>query len=159
MQYQHSHHRMPFADPHQANDFPGDPFLRPIPHQHHDYALQNAAAWVSFRHRLSNCSFISVCPSQVPPAPANGQPEGHRDIPPPGRGVARPGRVQDPDHFDMAYQGIVDYHFQPLLDVSNFHPGPSATRIINNVRSIEPCVYIPRCKTRPRCPRAGTTTT
>ncbi|KAH9995125.1 hypothetical protein BJV77DRAFT_272522 [Russula vinacea] len=88
---------MPFADPHQANDFPGDPFLRPIPHQHHDYALQNAAAW-------------------VPPAPANGQPEGHRDIPPPGRGVARPGRVQDPDHFDMAYQGIVDYHPQPLLD-------------------------------------------
>ena len=62
-------------------------------------------------------------PSQAPPIPANGQPEGRReDIPPPVRGVAWPGRVQDPPHFDPAYQGIVDYHPQPLVGVSNSHP-------------------------------------
>jgi hypothetical protein len=51
-------------------------------------------------------------PPQVPPTPANGQPEGHReDISPPVRGIAGP---QDPHHFDVAYQGVVDYHPQPL---------------------------------------------
>jgi hypothetical protein len=58
---------------------------------------------------------------QVPPAPTNGQPEGHRDIPPPVRGVPGPGRVQDPHHVDVAYQGIVDYHPHPLVGVSNSH--------------------------------------
>ena len=60
--------------------------------------------------------------SQVPPAPANGQPEGHReDIPPPVRHeVAWIGRVQDL-HFDVAYEGVVDYHPQPPVDVSNSH--------------------------------------
>lgn len=60
-------------------------------------------------------------PLQVPPAPGHGQPEGHReDIPLPVGGVAMPGRVQDPHRVDMAYQGIVDYHPQPLA-VSIFH--------------------------------------
>jgi hypothetical protein len=59
-------------------------------------------------------------PPQVPPTPANGQPEGHReDISPPVRGIAGP---QDPHHFDVAYQGVVDYHPQPLVGVSNSHP-------------------------------------
>lgn len=60
---------------------------------------------------------------QIPPAPANGQPEGHQeDIPPPVRHeVAWIGRVQDPHHFDVAYEGVVDYHAQPLVDVSNSH--------------------------------------
>jgi hypothetical protein len=54
-------------------------------------------------------------PPQVPPA--NGQPEGHReDIPPPVREIA-----QGPHHFDVAYQGVVDYHPQPLVGVSNLH--------------------------------------
>jgi hypothetical protein len=58
---------------------------------------------------------------QVPPAPANGEPEGHReDIPSPVRGVAGPGRVQDPLHFDVAYQGVVD-HLQPLVGASHSH--------------------------------------
>ena len=66
---------------------------------------------------------------QVPLAPTNGQPEGHReDIPPPVRGVAGPGPggVQDPHHFDAAYQGTVDYVPQPLVGVSN--SCPSRTR-------------------------------
>jgi hypothetical protein len=58
------------------------------------------------------CSFVNVYPSS---GPANGQHEGHpEDIRPSVSGVARPGRVQDPHHFDMAYQGIVDYHSRPL---------------------------------------------
>jgi hypothetical protein len=120
---------MPLSDPHQADDFPGEPFLHAIPHPLHDHALQNAR--VSFRHRVilpfPNPRSLMSIPSQVPPAPANGQLEGHRDIPPPVRGVTGPGtsRVHDPDHFDVAYQGIVDYHPQPLLDVSNSHPSAS----------------------------------
>jgi hypothetical protein len=104
----------------QANNFPVDSvdaFF--IPYQP-NHAQQNA--WVSFRHRtfcLYNCSFHQCVP-QIPPA-VNGQPEIHReDIPPPVRG-ARPGRMQDPHHFDVAYQGVVDYHPQPLLGVSNSH--------------------------------------
>ena len=61
---------------------------------------------------------LSMCiPLQVPPAPIDNQRE---DIPPPNRGVAEPGRIQDLHHIDVAYQGIVDYHPQPLA-VSNFH--------------------------------------
>jgi hypothetical protein len=60
-------------------------------------------------------------PPQVPPAPANGEPEGHpEDIPPQVRGVAGPGGVQDPLHFDVADQGVVD-HLQPLVGVSHSH--------------------------------------
>lgn len=64
----------------------------------------------------------SLClPPQVPPAP-NGQPEGHQeDIPPPVRGFARLGGMQDPRHLDVAYQGVVDYHPQQLLGVSSSH--------------------------------------
>ena len=59
-------------------------------------------------------------PLQVPPAPANGQPERHReDMPLPVRNVAGP---QDPHHFDVAYQGAVDYHPQPLVGVSSSRP-------------------------------------
>ena len=88
------------------------------------YVLQNAM--VSFQHQCilsSTNAHSSLClPPQVPPAPANGEPEGHReDIPPPVRGVAEPGRMQDPMHFDVAYQGVVDYHHQPLVGVSNSH--------------------------------------
>ena len=54
---------------------------------------------------------------QVPPAPANNQRE---DIPPPDGGVAEPGRMEDLHHIDVAYQGAVDHHRQPLA-VSNFH--------------------------------------
>ena len=61
---------------------------------------------------------LSMClPLQVPPVPANNQRD---DIPPPRRGVAEPGRMQDLHHVDVAYQGIVDYRPQPLA-VSNFH--------------------------------------
>jgi hypothetical protein len=61
-------------------------------------------------------------PLQVPPAlaNANGEPERHReDIPPPVRNVAGP---QDRHHFDVAYQGVVDYHPQPLVGVSSSRP-------------------------------------
>jgi hypothetical protein len=67
---------------------------------------------------------------QIPPAPANGQPEDHReDVLPHVRRVevAWIGRAQDPHHFDVAYEGIADYHPQPLVDVSNFHPSATET--------------------------------
>jgi hypothetical protein len=60
---------------------------------------------------------LSTCILQVPPAPANNQRE---DIPRLDRGVAELGRIQDLHHIDVAYEGIVDYHPQPLA-VSNFH--------------------------------------
>jgi hypothetical protein len=94
---------------------------------------------------------------QVPPAPAHGQPEGHReDVPPPVGGVAGPGRMQDPHYIDMAYQGIVDYRPQPLA-VSIFHFTVAEPLIINVIRAIEPCVYIPRWRTRPRYPGTSAT--
>ena len=82
-------------------------------------------------------------PLQAPPAPGHGQPEGHReDIPPPVTDVAGRGRMQDPHRVDMAYQGIVDYHPQPL-GVSNSHL-TAILLIINDIRAmIEPCIYIP----------------
>ena len=56
-------------------------------------------------------------PPQVPHAPANGQHEGHQeDIPLPVAGT------QDLHHFNVAYQGVVIYHPQPLVGVSNSHP-------------------------------------
>ena len=100
---------MNFADPHQANGLPVDPFS--IPYQPHHDAQQNA--WVSFQHRniLLLQMLIHHClPPQVPwlPPAANGRAEGHReDIPPPGG-------MQDPHHFDVAYQGVVDHNPQPL---------------------------------------------
>ena len=59
-------------------------------------------------------------PPQVPPAPANDQLEDIREgMHPPVTSVAGPGRlgVQDPHHFDVAYQGVVAYHPQPLVSV------------------------------------------
>ena len=92
-------HIMALADPHHANDFPGDPFFHPIPHQ------PNQNAWVSCRHRVH--FVFNIIPPQVPPAPVNGQPEGHReDIPPQVRGIAGPGRVH------IVHQ---DYHPQPYV--------------------------------------------
>jgi len=86
---------MALSDPHQASDFPGDPFLHSIPHQSHNHALQDP--W-------------------VPSSPANDQPDGNReDIPPPVSDDTGPGIVQDPRHVDVAYQGVVDYHPQPLV--------------------------------------------
>ena len=68
---------------------------------------------------VASCLTLMCIPPQVPPAAANNQPE---NIPPPDRGVAEPARMQDlrVHHIDVAYQGIVDYHPQPLA-VSNFH--------------------------------------
>ena len=120
-------YQMDLAEPHQAIDFPVDPFF--IPYQPHNDAQQNAwvQAWVSFRHPsrdilLFTYAHSSLClPLQVPPAP-NGQPEGHQeDIPPPVRGFARLGGMQDPRNLDVAYQGVVDYHPQQLLGVSSSH--------------------------------------
>jgi hypothetical protein len=72
---------------------------------------------------LLMCIPLQVQPGQ-PGAPANNnhynQVNQREDIPPPDRGVAEPGRMQDLHHIDVAYQGIVDYHPQPLV-VSNFH--------------------------------------
>ncbi|KAF8488371.1 hypothetical protein F5888DRAFT_1295705 [Russula emetica] len=100
---------MDLPDRHQTNDFPAeapppDPFYHSIPHQLYNHALQNA--W-------------------VPPAPGHDQPEGHReDIPPPVGGVAGPlaGRAQDPHHVDVAYQGIIDYHPQPVANPTYVFP-------------------------------------
>lgn len=110
--------------PNQADNFPGDPFPHPIPQQ-----PQNP--WVSirveFRPLVVRDAHSPMCvPPQVPPFPANGQPEVHReDAPPPVWSAAGPGRVRDPDLFDPAYQGVVGYHPQPLVGVST--PHPSAT--------------------------------
>ena len=57
-----------------------------------------------FDAHLSMCTLL-----QVPPTPVNNQRE---DIPPPDRA--------DLQYIDVAYQGIVNYHPQPLA-VSNFH--------------------------------------
>lgn len=62
----------------------------------------------------------NVYPPQVPPGPAKDQPEGVREgMHPPVTGVTGPGRVevQDPHHFDVAYQDVVAYHPQPLVSV------------------------------------------
>jgi hypothetical protein len=153
---------MDLPDRHQTNDFlaeapPPDPFSHSIPHQLYNHALQNA--WVSFRYWdfLCRSSFINV-PLQAPPAPGHGQPEGHHeDIRPPVGGVAAPGRVQDPHRIDMGYQGIVDYHPQPLA-VSIFHLLlPTRLLIINDIRAIGPYIYIPGRRTRPRYPGTGAT--
>ena len=105
---------MTLADPHQVNDYRGEPFSHPIPHQTH---IQNAR--VSFDISFSMLIHIP----QVPHTPTNGQPEAHwEDIPPPVRDVAGPGRVRNLHHFDAAYQGTVDYIPQPLVDVSNSFP-------------------------------------
>ena len=103
---------MALTVPHQANEFPGDPFLHFIQYQPRNHALQNAR--VSSRHRnilpLAD-AHSSTCILQVPPAPANGQLEDHReDVHPPIRNVAGP---QDPHQFDVAY------HPQPLVGVSS----------------------------------------
>ncbi|KAN0115594.1 hypothetical protein V8E52_006713 [Russula decolorans] len=75
---------------------PPDPFPHSIPHQLYNHAPQNV--W-------------------VPPAPGHGEPEGHHEeIPPPAGGVAGPGRVQDPHRTDVAYQGILDFRPQPLVN-------------------------------------------
>lgn len=107
--------------PNQADDFPGDPFPHPIPQQ-----PQNA--WVSFRPLVvKDVHSPPMCvPPQFPPFPANGQPEVHwEDVPPPVQGAAGP-EARDPGLLDPAYQGVVDYHPQLLVGVSN--PHPSATK-------------------------------
>jgi hypothetical protein len=81
---------------------------------------------------------LSMCiPLQVPPTPTNDQRE---DIPAPDRRVAEPGRMQD-RHVDVAYQGIVDYHPQPLA-VSNFRLSVDGPPLINGTRAIESCILI-----------------
>jgi hypothetical protein len=80
----------------------------------------------------------------IPPQ-VNGQPEGHReDIPPPVRGVAGPGRVQDPHHFDVAYQSVVDYRPQPPVGVSIPRLSATSLLLINDIRATEPCICLPR---------------
>ena len=105
-------YHMAAANSHEANGF-----SRYIPHQPPGLARENA--WVSLQHCnvLLNAHLSMCIPLQVPPAAANNEPE---NMPPPDRGVAEPARMQDLHHIDMAYQGIVDYHPQPLA-VSNFH--------------------------------------
>ncbi len=106
---------MTAADSHNANGFSADAPSRYIPRQPPNPALENAR--VSLQHHVhppySNAHLSMCIPLQVPPAPANNQRE---DIPPPDRGFAEPGRMH---HIDVAYQGIVDYHPQPLA-VSDF---------------------------------------
>ena len=59
-------------------------------------------------------------PPQVPPAPANGPLERYwEDISPLVSGVSGPGSMQDPHHLDVAYHGVVDYHPQLLVCVTN----------------------------------------
>ena len=143
-------YQMVFSNAPQAN-----PFSQPRNH-----ALQDA--WVRSQHQeipsfgcLANAHSLMCIPPQVPPAPANGQPEGPReDIPPPVGHVAGPRGVQDQYNFDMPYQGgVVDYHPRPLVDVSDSHL-VSATEppLIHDTRAIESCICIPRCRTRPRHP-------
>ena len=65
-------------------------------------------------------SLLQTFIHQSPDSARSRHPEGHReDVPPPVLGVAAPDRVQDPHYVDVAYQGIVDYHPQPLVGVSN----------------------------------------
>ena len=105
-----------------------------------------------FELGLSMSVLIHQC-LQVPPG--HDQPEGYcEDIPlPVAGGVAGQGSVQDPHRMDMANQGIVDYHPQPL-GVSIFH---LSLFILNDIRAIEPCIYIPGCRTRPRYPSTSAT--
>jgi hypothetical protein len=130
---------MDLPERHQANDFlpeapPPDPS---IPHQY-NHVPQNA--WVSFRYwNFYAGAHPSTCiPLQVQPAPAHGQPEAHHEnLPPPVRDVAGPGRVQDPHHYDMAYQGVVDYRPQPFA-VSISILLLSSLLVLDDIRAIEP---------------------
>jgi hypothetical protein len=120
LQHQNPHHtllssqyQMALADPHQVNDFSGEPFSHSIPHQPHNHPLPNALVSCSIL-RFTNARISTSILPQVPPAPANGQP-GHPEYRPPQvRGAAGPDRVQYPHQFDVAYQGVVDYHPQPV---------------------------------------------
>ena len=107
------------SNSHQANGFSSsaDASFRYILRQPPNLAQENA--WVSLQHHdVLLDAHSSICiPLQVLPAAADNQRE---DIPPPDRGVAEPARMQDMYHVDVAYQGIVDYHPQPLA-VSNLH--------------------------------------
>ena len=119
------------ADSYQANSADAvSPYIaRQLPNR----ALENAwPAWVSLQHRVHPAHLSMCLPLQVPPVPANNQRE---DIPPPRRGVAEPGRMQDLHHVDVAYQGIVDYRPQPLA-VSNFHLLLTGLSLINDTRAI-----------------------
>ena len=73
--------------------------------------------WVRFDIGTPYAGAHSSCVLQAPPAPANGQPEGHReDIPPPIRGTA----VGPAQEVDMAYQGIINYRPQPFAVSGSF---------------------------------------
>jgi hypothetical protein len=120
---------MATADSHQPNGFSADAFShrRYIPRQLPQADLAPENAWVSLQlnivYILLNAHLSMCIPLQVAPAPAGPVNNQLENIPPPGRGVvAEPARMQDLHHFDVAYQGIVDYHPQPLaVSNCNFH--------------------------------------
>jgi hypothetical protein len=64
--------------------------------------------------------------------------------------------VHDPHRIDMGYQGIIDYRPQPIA-VSIFHLDCHRLLIINDIRAIEPCIYIPGCRTLSRYPSTSAT--
>lgn len=76
------------------------------------------------------------------------------DMPSKAKGVTGPGRVQDPLHFDVAYQGAVCYHPQQLVGASDSHYVPPSLLYI---LAIEPYICILRCRTRPKYPGPNTT--
>ena len=116
---------MTAAESHQVNNFSADAFYRhtPRPGQPLNLILENARVSLKRRDILFNAHLLMCIPFQeIPLALANNQ----REIPPPDRGVPELGRMQgDLHHVDVAYQGIVDHHPQPLA-VSNFHPYAAA---------------------------------
>lgn len=115
------------------------------------------SGWVLTSGPLPFADAHLPCVFQAPPAPANGQPEGHReDIPPPIRGIGGPGRAQDPHHVDVAYQGMIDYQPQPFA-VSDFHRSSIGLPLTNDTRTIEPRVCIPGCRACSRYRRTRTT--
>ena len=128
---------MDAADSHQTTGFSADAYSPYVPHQPLNLALENAWVGLHIVYPLLNAHLSMCIPLQVPPAPANNQRE---DMPPPGR-VAEPGRMHDLHHIDVAYQGIVNYHPQPLA-VSYFYLSVDGPLLINDTRAIESRIHI-----------------
>ena len=133
---------MAFTTPHQANDFPGDPFLHPIQHQPHNHALQNA--WVSLRHRdiqmlIHQClSFLSSRPL----LPMTNLKAIRRTY------LRQSGML-------LGHKICITSTGPIKVSVTPIHLLPSLL-LTNDTLVIEPCICIPQCRTRPRYPGTST---
>ena len=146
---------MNFADPHQANGLPVDPFS--IPYQPHHDAQQNA--WVSFQHRnilllqmlIHHCvSLLRSRGSRLPPM-AELKAIGRTYLP----------RVECKIRTTSTWpiKGLWTIILSHYVSVTPVHLLRSLLLINDSdIRAIEPCICIPQCRTRPASRYPGTST-